>query len=97
MSALLHKPVTRRPAAVALVAVLRQLAELLGAMTDEDYARKPVGVVASSVGGHVRHNLDHVAALLEAVATGELDYDCRARGTPVETCRRAALVRLCAA
>jgi uncharacterized damage-inducible protein DinB len=80
------------PAAILpLVAVLRQLADVIRALTDEQYRRKPVGVVASNVGGHVRHSLDHVEALLAGVEEGELSYDQRRRGTEVETSRQAAL------
>jgi uncharacterized damage-inducible protein DinB len=78
-------------ATLPLVAVLRQLGELLEALTDEQYVRKPVGVVPSSIGGHIRHNLDHVSALLAGVERGEIDYDQRERGTDVETNRQAAL------
>ena len=80
------------PAAVLpIVAVLRQLAEVIRPMTDEQYRRKPVGVVSSNVGGHVRHCLDHVEALLAGLDQGEVDYDHRRRGTEVETSREAAL------
>jgi hypothetical protein len=43
------------------------------------------------VGGHVRHCLDHVAALVAATRTGVVEYDRRRRGTDVETCRVAAI------
>src|SRR5262249_9798189 len=80
------------PAAILpIVAVLRQLADVIRAMTDEQYRRKPVGVVSSNVGGHVRHCLDHVEALLAGIEEGELSYDHRRRGTEVETSRNAAL------
>lgn len=80
------------PAAIfPIVAVLRQLAYVIRAMTDEQYRRKPVGVVSSNVGGHVRHCLDHVEALLAGVEKGEVNYDQRRRGTEVETSREAAL------
>jgi uncharacterized damage-inducible protein DinB len=80
------------PAAAApLAAVLRQLAALVEALTDEQYTRKPVGVVPSSVGGHVRHSLDHIEALLAGFRVGRVDCDARRRGTAVETDRRAAL------
>jgi uncharacterized damage-inducible protein DinB len=75
----------------ALAATLRQLADLIRDLTDDQYARKPGGALPSSIGGHVRHNLDHVAALLAAVPGGALDYDRRARGTPIEIDRRAGL------
>ncbi|MBI1915349.1 MAG: DinB family protein [Planctomycetes bacterium] len=78
-------------AVLPLVALLRQLAELLEALTDGQYARKPVGVVSSSIGGHVRHSLDHFEALLGGLSAGAVDYDRRQRGTDVEHCRKAAL------
>jgi hypothetical protein len=77
-----------------MVGLLRQLGELLGRLGDEQYVRKPVGVVPSSVAGHVRHCLDHFEALLAALETGWLDYDDRRRGTDVERCRSAALAAL---
>ena len=82
----------RLPAAILpLVTVLRQLADVIRAMSDEQYRRMPVGVVSSNVGGHVRHCLDHVEALLAGIEEGELSYDHRRRGTEVETSRDAAL------
>src|SRR6516165_1442649 len=86
------RAVQHLPAAILpIVAVLRQLADVIRAMTDEQYRRKPVGVVSSNVGGHVRHCLDHVEALLAGLEEGELSYDHRRRGTEVETSREAAL------
>lgn len=80
-------PPTVRP----LTALLDQLFDLVGALTDDEYARKPVGVVESSVGGHVRHNLDHVRALLAGLSKGDICYDHRDRGTAVERDRVAAM------
>jgi hypothetical protein len=79
------------PAVVPLVGVLRQTAALLGTLTDDQYARKPVGVVPSSIGGHVRHCLDHIDALLRGAGDGLLDYDHRERGTDVERSRAVAM------
>lgn len=78
------------PAVRPLIGLLRQLYDLVEAMSNEAYTRNPVGVVRSSVGGHVRHNLDHVEALLRGLRTGEIDYDRRDRGTDVERDRLAA-------
>jgi hypothetical protein len=86
------RAVQHLPAAILpIVAVLRQLADVIHAMTDEQYRRKPIGVVSSNVGGHVRHCLDHVEALLAGLEEGELSYDHRRRGAEVETNREAAL------
>lgn len=74
-----------------LIASLQQLAAVLRTATDQQYVQKPVGVIESSIGGHVRHCLDHFEALCVGADAGELDYDQRARGTPIETNRAAAL------
>jgi uncharacterized damage-inducible protein DinB len=77
-------------AVAALAAVLGQLAGFVGALTDGQYTRVP-GPGLSPIGGHVRHNLDHVAALLAGVRTGRLDYDHRDRTSAVGTDRTVAL------
>ena len=82
-----HEPAPLRP----LVGLLHQLFDLVETLTDEEYTRKPVGAVESSIGGHVRHNLDHVAVLLRDLPTGRVCYDRRDRGTDVECDRVAAL------
>ncbi len=83
---------TREPEPVRpLAGLLHQLFDLIETLTDEEYTRKPVGVVESSVGGHVRHNLDHIQALLRGLPTGRVCYDHRDRGTDVERDRVAAL------
>ena len=84
------EPLPLRP----LIGLLHQLSDLLDGLTDEEYRRKPVGVVESSIGGHVRHNLDHVRALLSGLRGGRVCYDHRDRGTDVEHDRRAALTAL---
>ena len=57
---------TQLVAALPLIRLLEQLADVIGRLTESQYAQKPVGVVESSVGGHVRHCLDHVRALIDA-------------------------------
>lgn len=74
-----------------LVAVLRQLAGLVERLTDDQYTRPPEPLASSPIGSHVRHNLDHVAALLTALRTGRLDYDDRDRTSAVGRSRAAAL------
>lgn len=83
------------PAAVRpLVALLHQLFDLVESLTNEEYTCKPVGVVPSSFGGHVRHNLDHIAALIRGISSGEVNYDHRERGTDVERDRLAAMTEI---
>ena len=58
---------------------------------DESYTAPARRRSGGGIGGHVRHCLDHVSALVAGTRTGLCAYDRRARGTAVETCRLAAL------
>lgn len=78
----------------ALVAVLQQFADVLERASDEQFVQQPVGVIVSSLGGHVRHCLDHFGAFLTGAESGFVDYDHRERGTDVERDRRAALLAI---
>lgn len=80
------------PSAVEpLIATLHQLFELLSILTDEQYANKPGGPVTSSIGGHLRHNLDHIEALIRSVNQEFLSYDHRDRDTEIERNRLVAM------
>ncbi|TVQ25425.1 MAG: hypothetical protein EA383_08320 [Spirochaetaceae bacterium] len=64
--------------------LLRQLQALLGAITRTDYERAEGPFSRGGIGKHVRHILDHYAALL--ASEGEVvDYEARRRDTRVET------------
>src|SRR5262249_26052239 len=62
--------------------------------SDEQYVQKPVGVIPSSLGGHIRHCLDHFLTLCGGVHVRHMDYDQRARGTVIEVDRSAAIAAL---
>jgi len=74
-----------------LVELLHQMRTLVDGLDDVDYAMPAPGRSSGGVGGHVRHCLDHVTALVAAAHTGECAYDRRARGTGIETNRHAAM------
>lgn len=80
----------------ALVRLLDQLAGMIESLDDETYAARPAGRPSGSIGAHVRHSLDHVAAFLDGLSFGAFSYDRRLRGTDVEASRLAALERLAA-
>ena len=75
----------------SVLETLRQGQSLLAEMSDELYIRKVPAAFNASIGGHYRHCLDHFRILLAAAAAGDLNYDQRERGTPIETDRLAAL------
>jgi uncharacterized damage-inducible protein DinB len=81
-------------AATAMILLLEQLAGVICDLSDDQYVTKPVGVVPSSIGAHVRHCLDHVESLLTVRSDNLLDYDQRERGTDVERNRHAALAAI---
>jgi hypothetical protein len=64
---------------------------LLAEISDEAFTQKVSVAFNASIGGHYRHCLDHFRNLLQSATTGDLNYDNRERGTPVENDRFAAL------
>src|SRR6185369_7147315 len=64
---------------------------LLMELSDELYTRKVLMAFNASIGGHYRNCLDHFRSLLDAAASGDLNYDHRERGTLIESDRFAAL------
>jgi hypothetical protein len=78
----------------ALCTLLDDLGGVLMQVDTDRYLARPVTGVSGSVGAHVRHVLDHVAALVEAGSVGELCYDYRQRGTRVEADPAEALSQI---
>ena len=74
-----------------LVDLLHEMRTMIARLDDFDYAMPAAGRVTGGIGGHVRHCLDHVSALLASTRTGLCAYDRRQRGTDVETSRTAAV------
>ena len=74
-----------------LVDLLREMRALVERLDDVEYAMPAPGRSSGGIGGHVRHCLDHVSALLAARDTGLCAYDRRARGTDIEDRRAATL------
>jgi hypothetical protein len=77
-----------------LAGLLHQMRSMIERMDDEAYTLPAPGRSSGGVGGHVRHCLDHVGALVNATRTGVVEYDRRRRGTDVESCRAAAIDRI---
>lgn len=80
------------------ILALEQGESLLASLDDFTYRRALQVVFGSSIGTHIRHNLDHYACFLSGIETSCIDYAARRRDTPLERDRSAALVeiaRLC--
>ncbi len=84
-------PASCEPIARSLMDTLRQIADVLHTVEDDQYTRRMGPLFANStIGGHVRHCLDHARALLDGHDVGAVDYDRRVRGTEIERSTAAA-------
>lgn len=79
------------PTLQPLVDLLHQMRTMVQRLDEIDYAMPAPGRTTGGIGGHVRHCLDHVSALIAGTRTGLCAYDRRQRGTDVETSRAAAV------
>lgn len=82
------------PAVATLARRLDELVEMLVTVEPALYRARPAPRVSGSVGEHVRHALDHIAALVATRPGSPLSYDHRDRGTEVETDPHAAVRRI---
>lgn len=94
VSTILPRMSTELPASdprAALAASLDALATLAAKADQTQYAQGLAFGFHSPLGAHFRHSIDHVDALLNGIATGEICYDRRERGTAIEHDRTAGL------
>ena len=63
---------------------LAQEHTLLSMLTDAQYTAAGTGIYKSSIGMHIRHNLDHFAAFFDGLQTGRVDYESRQRNHLIE-------------
>src|SRR5687768_6058656 len=76
-------------ALAGLVAEIERGIAMIAMMDDDDYAADRNG--ESSIGAHIRHNLDFVNAALRGIAIGRVDYNNRSRDILIETDREYAM------
>jgi uncharacterized damage-inducible protein DinB len=81
----------------ALADVLKQTATVVAELAPEEYTDSDVPGISGSIGGHVRHCLEHVRALELGIERGLVDYDARRRDGTLEREREAAVLALMAA
>ncbi len=67
------------------IACLKQGIQLLGSLTPEQYVKPHSNCYHSTIGGHLRHNLDHFLCFQAGVKSGKIDYDARSREEFLET------------
>ena len=75
------------------ISALQQSIDLLGAIDDATYRKEVEIVFTGTLGGHVRHNLDHYLNFLDGLDGGEIDYESRQRDHSIESNRQCAIER----
>lgn len=61
------------------VVCIRQGIQLLTQLDKDRYTEAHPNCYNSTIGGHVRHNLDHFLCFEQGISSGEINYDARAR------------------
>jgi len=76
------------------IEALKQGEEVLRCISDAAYAQPEKIVFQSTVGMHIRHNLDHYACFLNGLESGCIDYAARQRDSRTEQDRSYALAKM---
>ncbi|MGH7243591.1 MAG: DinB family protein [Phycisphaerales bacterium] len=72
--------------ALPVTELLRELAGVVAQLSPAQYTRRCGETFFNgNIGGHVRHCLDHIRAILDGFSIGVVDYDHRERGTNIES------------
>lgn len=82
----------QNPLIAAIIAELEKSLELAATLSSGVYCTQADG--AGSIGAHIRHDLDFVAALLRGVSVGSIDYADRERDPRIETDQRYARTKI---
>lgn len=77
-----HSPI--HTAVLANVAVIRQGISLLAAIGEARYTPRIPLCYNASIGGHLRHIIEHYQSFLRGLAEGEIDYENRPRDAMIE-------------
>lgn len=75
---------TTAPLAEDNIRCLQQTIRLLQQLDDDAYCARDPLCFNASVGGHLRHDLDHYRSFLAGLGTGRVDYDSRQRDPRIE-------------
>jgi uncharacterized damage-inducible protein DinB len=76
------------------ILLLEQCADLLDALPPAAFGATDERCLGSSIGGHVRHCLEHYGTFLAGLDGGQLDYEARARDPRLQTHAGAASAAL---
>ncbi len=73
---------------------LRQGISLLDRLDNDLYSTPVMSFYGSTVGGHLRHCLDHYESFVSGIESGRIDYDARVRDKDIEVNTETARARI---
>lgn len=76
------------------IQALQQGASLLNQLSDSAYVHAEQSAFKSSIGEHIRHNLDHYDCFLKGLKSGRIDYSQRQRESRLEQDRAYAIAEI---
>jgi len=76
------------------VLMIEQGVRLLERISADLFTSSSPSTLGASIGGHLRHNLDHYACFQRGMLRGRIDYDDRERASDIETKPAAAIQAL---
>ncbi|HEX9781414.1 MAG TPA: hypothetical protein VGA56_01630 [Opitutaceae bacterium] len=74
--------------------MIEQGRRLIESLAPQFFTAKSRATLGASIGGHLRHNLDHYACFLRGIDCGRVDYDERERAEGIETQPAVAVAAL---
>lgn len=74
--------------------ILDDATQLTGSLTREQFSTPDSSCFSGTIGGHIRHCLQHFESFRDGIASGTINYEARERGTLVETDPSAAVESL---
>lgn len=73
------------------IALIEQGMRLLSSLPQDVFVARSIGTLGASIGGHVRHNIDHYTCFVRGIPMGRVDYDERERVAEIESDPTAAV------
>src|SRR4051812_15204947 len=73
------------------ITALQQAITLLPMLGEAQYRQKLPACFNASVGGHIRHNVDHYLSFLAGIEKAQIDYEARERDARLESDRDYAV------
>ncbi len=76
------------------IAVIQQGIDLLSRLSQEDYTTTEPQCFSNTIGGHIRHNIDHYQCFFAGLEGRRIDYDARQRSADIEYDNQVAIAAM---